>query len=510
MKNKFNRIINYIIIFIFIWIIINTFFKESSVFYHVNPYIGMICGIVMVTIWGLIYHFLNKTKEIKLKKEIIIVSILFLIIIGIQVLVILNFRAGPAWDFGVIYENARNFALHGDRGFIDYYYEYFSLYPNNIMMFILLVPIIKIGSLFGVFYTLPCIVSNVILIDLSILFLYLYLRKKTNIKTAIFGIIVIMCFTPIYLYSSIFYTDTFSMPFAILMLYLSTFIPKEYKNDKKNILLLILFGIIFFIGYKLKATLIFFVFALILVKLLNTGIKKSYKQLIWIFGTFLVSTLIFNVAIVNNKKLDFKANNNWGSIPVTHWIMMGIENPDVSNKDRNAYGGYNEEDFISTKSQKTRKKAVSYNIDEYFRRFKKYGFVGYLDYLTKKAVNAWTDGLYHANIKLLFYKPVNPDNPNRKFIDHEKDEFKYLEYTSQATQIGLLLIIVISSILEIKKKKYSDDTLLIKVTLILLFGFFLFWENRSRYLVNYIPIFALLISLSYYKFLNKNKEAQGE
>lgn len=498
MLKKINVFINYLIIFFFSVIFVNMFFKETSVFYHVNAWIGLLGSFGIILFWTIIYYSIKKIKSISLKAEIIIISILFLVILMIQLFVILNFRANPSWDFGVVFDNAKNFALHGDRAYTQNYYEYFSLFPNNIMMFSFLVFIIKIGSIIGLSANLSCIIANIFFIDISILFMYLFVRKKTNIQTAIFSILIIMFFSPIYLYSSIFYTDTFSMPFVVILLYLFSFLPENDSLDKKNILLIVSIGIVSFIGIKLKMTVIFIIFSVLLNRLLNNNLKNTYKQISLIFCVFIICTLLFNILIVNNRKMDFKSNNEWGSIPITHWIMMGLEDSNRSNDGRNSIGGYNEEDYKLTKSKESRNEAIRFNIKEYIKRAKNYGLIGYFDYLAKKSVNTWTDGLYFSNIKLLFYSPANPDNVNRKYIDYRQDDFKYLEYTSQSVQISFILLLIASSFFTLKNKKVNNTYQVLITTILLLFFFFLFWENRSRYLVNYIPIFVLIITNFYY------------
>ena len=54
----------------------------------------------------------------------------------------------------------------------------------------------------------------------------------------------------------------------------------------------------------------------------------------------------------------------------------------------------------------------------------------------------------------------------------------------------VLVIIIIGSILKLSKKSEIDY---LRLSLIGLFIFFLLWENRSRYIFNYIPIFILII-----------------
>ena len=507
MKDKLFKIINYVVLFIFTWIFINSFFRESSTFYHINPWISLISSIVMLGAWYFIYKLINKAKKITMKKEIIFLIIFFMIFIGIQILIINNFKVKPGWDFGVIFENAKNYAIYGNRHYTDYYYSYFSWYPNNIMLFSIFCVIIKLGHIVGIAPFDSCIISNVLCINIAIFILYLLIRKKFDNKKAMFAMIISLCFLPFYLYSPIFYSDTFSLPFIVLLLYLFTFIPNDFKCDRKNIILLILIGIITFVGKEIKMTVIFVLLAILINRFLNTKVKSFCKQVGIILLPIIILTVIYNVLVVNNKTLDFKADNEWGSFPKTTWVMMGIEDPDGDYTGHNSYGGYKGEDYDATKAQPTRKKAIKYNIDEYFRRVEGYGIFGYANYLTNKAVNAWTEGLYYSNIKLSFY-PENPDNPNRKYIDSAHDEFKYIEYFAQAWQISFIILIILSCIYNIKKKEYTDEDMIVKLSTLMLLLFLLLWENRSRYLFHFVPIFIYIMVECYYKVLNSCKKTK--
>lgn len=222
-----------------------------------------------------------------------------------------------------------------------------------------------------------------------------------------------------------------------------------------------------------------------------------------IFVPIILLTVLFNISVVNNKTLDFKADNEWGSFPKTTWVMMGIEDPDGDYNGHNSYGGYKGEDYDATKAQKTRKDAIKYNIDEYFRRVRGYGFIGYFDYLTNKAVNAWTEGLYYSNIKLLF-DPINPDNSNRKYVDYNYDEFKYIEYFAQGWQISFIMLMIASCLYNVRKKYYTGYDFILKLSTMMLLLFLLLWENRSRYLFNYVPVFIYIMVECYYKILNRH------
>ena len=246
-------------------------------------------------------------------------------------------------------------------------------------------------------------------------------------------------------------------------------------------------SILLFVGMKIKMTVIFILVGFIFYYF----IKHKFKLLFSFCAIFLVSYLclnsIYQSQVVNRQSFAFKVND-YGSIPITHWIMMGIEDKNADNSSRNSYGGYNENDYKLTQSYTSASESVSMHFNEIKRRLKLYGVVGYFDYLTKKAVNAWGDGSYFVQVALGMNHFNNNTSIQNFFIGNSNDIILYFEIS---VQMAFLFIICFSSWYCLKHR--CTDTLIEHVAIFLLFIFLLFWENRSRYLYNYIPLFIIVI-----------------
>ena len=264
----------------------------------------------------------------------------------------------------------------------------------------------------------------------------------------------------------------------------------------------ILIGIIAFIGKSLKVTTLIVLIALLGNYCLTHKIKDSIISIVIIIITFLIILIPFNKIVVQADRFSFKVNN-YGSYPYTHWIMMGVEDKEKDNSKRNTYGGFNEEDNKKTYSFKTGKEAQKYNIKEYRRRLSKLGVIGYIKFLTRKNVNIWTDGYYFSNIKLSIL-PKSKNSVLRKLLLSKKTMYYGIYYT-QGVTYAFLLSLIIGSILIMKEKKHKNiDYLRLSILGILLF--LSIWEGRSRYLVNFIPIFIIVI-VQFYELLIKKQNS---
>ena len=215
---------------------------------------------------------------------------------------------------------------------------------------------------------------------------------------------------------------------------------------------------------------------------------------------------MFNVVIVNRNSFHFNVND-YGQIPYTHWKMMGVEDKDADNSERNTYGGYNVHDYDKTESFATVKDAQKYNIKEYMKRVNKMGFVGYAEFLTKKSVNIWADGYYFSNVKLGI-SPINNNTILRKFLLQDSTTKYFGIYFTQGVNFSFLIALIIGAVLKVKDKCEEVDS--VRLAIIGIMIFLLFWEGRSRYLVNYIPIFIFIIvefyNLIYIKLYRRKYE----
>jgi 4-amino-4-deoxy-L-arabinose transferase-like glycosyltransferase len=506
MKNKLYLIINILIVLIFVYLFASLFIFDVSVFYKVNNLISLIVSLIIIILWIILYHFIHKKYlKVSLKSEIIIVTFIMLIVLFVQYLIVKELSVNPSWDFGVVFKNAENFVLYGNRLDENLYFGYFEFFPNNIMFFVILTIFMKIGMLFGI-STLHCaIIMNIFFIDLAIMALYVCVRKWFGKDNALFALILCFFFTPLFLYTPIFYTDTISLLFGIFLIFLYGYIKDSAKLSIKNIILYLLFGIFFFISLTIKMTLAFIVGAILFDAIIRKKLLHSISFIAFTLIAYACCFTLYNTLIVNNSAYNFN-NAHCGKIPYTHWIMMGIEDPSINNLARNSYGGYNENDYISIEALSTEKERVDFNISEIKRRIKLYNVPEYALYLTKKAVNAWGDGTYFAPIKLSLNPKKDRNTMSHQIFLSGGKYYNFYLYFAQGVQFSFLIIFILSAIYNIKNRNKLNSINFIHLSIIMLLAFLLIWENRSRYLVTYIPIFIFLISFyieKVYKFTKK-------
>lgn len=488
MQNNLNKFINWLVTLIFTVIFLFSFIYSTNVYYKDNNILSVFFMFLVLTIWGVIYWLLyKKLKILRKKQEMLFLMLYFIIVSVIQFIVLKQLSVEPNWDFGVVFNSAKGMAATGIRSFVGYP-EYFQYFPNNILLFTLSTLFIKIGYILQLDALYSDYVMNILFIDLSLFILYLTIRKLYNNKTAVFGLILSFFFIAIFLYTPIIYSDTMSLFIPILFVFLYSFVKKKEINVKNNWIIFLLMGLLMFVGKEMKVTSLIVFIAIIFDYFICNLKLSNFLNLAICFLIFLGAELVFKIGIVNNDKFNFKINE-FGSIPLTHWIMMGVEDSSKDNSGRNTYGGYNENDYKLTESFENSKEAAKFNVQEYKNRVKQMGVLGYSNYLIRKSINTWTDGYYYSNIKLSL-KPKHANSFLYNFLIIDEHSRDIMRSYVKGVQYAFIIIIIIGSICKFNKNfKFNY----LKLSLIGLFIFFLFWENRSRYIFNYIPIFILII-----------------
>lgn len=472
----------------FTTIFITSIFRDGCVYYKLNHLVYFFVSVLILLIWYFLYKIIcNIFYKIDEKKKRIIYIVTFFLIALLLIFFFIVLDVPLGWDYDVIYSQARSFALTGQRTKLAVYPEYFQYFPNNISIFLIEFIVIKLAMIFSIENFVPVLeMFNGLLIFLAILLIFLYCKKMYDDKKAYFSLLVSISFIPLFLYLPIFYSDTFSVIFLPLILYIYCYIDFN-KLKCKDIILSIILILIIYIGLKIKVTLLFILFGLFIEFIKKHNLKRTIIICLVIFVSFFVLNLCWNTAIQNHFKV-----NDYGKIPITHWIMMGIEDPKYDNSSRNSYGGYNLRDYELTQSYPHGEDSIDMHIKEIKKRIKSYSIIELLDYYNKKNVNIWGDGSYYSAIKLNIGNK-NKSNNIQKLLSGE-DKYKVLLYIEEGVQIAFLYILVYSGIYSLKNKKYDFSYIHIPILVILFF--LTIWEGRSRYLYNYIPLF--IITITYY------------
>ena len=407
----------------------------------------------------------------------------------------------PIWDWQNVLDSARTYVMNG-KDTVGWWY--FEMFPNNNTLLyaeIILYKLLKFFGLLSITKSMSIIVGiNIILIDLSIVFLYLTVRELFGKKNAIFSLIICVLSYAFYCYIPVLYTDTATMLFPILMIFLYV----KYNKNKNN-KYLILLAIASIIGYKLKPTVIITLVAIVIDFIFRNKPKEYYKGLIYLVSSFLIFFGIVYFMEVKLSIFPYDVKNNNKEIPYTHWIMMGMTEYDSYKKERKYIGWYNPKSLDYTLSYKTTNARKKANIKQIKKQFNDYGILKYTQFLYRKLLFTWSDGTFYApalvNSDTILYKDRN--NPVKDIV---ASYGKYYRITFRQN-IGMFLFMYLFIIIGVFKKIKTKDNEF-NFAYLSIFGlliFLLIWEDSSRYLITYIPV-ILLCTIAGFDAIMKNRK----
>lgn len=511
------KIINIVIVLLFGVAILNIFIFKDNLIAIYNYKFIIVFSITYIGILFSIMHFLRKYDSIDKNSKKVLIMYIFLISIQITYAALIFRKIG--WDAGMVYSSACDL-VNGTFNNV----EYFSMYGNNVLLLLFLEILFRACKLFGCNnYLFISIIFNIFMIDLAIYYIYKTCEKLIGKKYGTLSYFISIPMLGLNPYLTVVYSDTLSYIFPVIIFYNYILYKNEKDSKSKS---MFIFNIAFFsiLGYLVKPTNIIISIAIFIIELLSMIVKKivkkqsakqnqillnknKYKQhfincfivfftILVVYGSF---DIYKNLRLKNYISKEITYQN---SFPMTHFMMMGLKPEGYEGK---YYGVYLEDDVNSTKSQIGKSAKKEYNIKQIKIRLKAMGIKGYISYLYDKYTFIISDGSFFYGDEGNFYQsePYFSGKLASLVQGFSYVDGKYYNKITvnimQSYWIIILGLILISSILSLiygDEKKIS----ILKLSIIGIIAFILLFEARSRYLMNYLPVFILLAIYSINKF----------
>lgn len=481
MKNLVNKMFNFVNKFLLIFTIIcfsisligAIFFYTNRSYDYLNPLVLIVGSIVYLLLLIKLYKVIIKLDD---KKKKIIVGIL----LGLQFILLLisAFVISSIPQVDLIHILTEINSLNDTGSILNS--VYYSVYPNNRFLLIILYglqKIIPIGNqiLFSLLST--------ICISVMSLFTYKTVNKVWNLNKGLLSLFICVLSPIFYLYVSYYYTDVLMLPFASILIYLIVK-TKDEKNLKSNVLYGLLIGIIAIIGYKIRAVAIFILVAYFVYLIFTKKILIVLKK----FAPIIIGAILTITCIGTIENKFFTNVNVDKEFPMTHWIMMGVN--------EKSYGYYSQDDYNLSSSASNVSERTDLNIKEIKNRLSDLGPFGTVKLLVVKLVSVWGKGDYSYQ---KYLELVNDFNPSYSYLLEDKNIV--INYLLQFSKIVVMFMAIISLINIYKSGKKS-------IIAISLFGavfFYLVWEVCPRYGLSFLP-WLILIGTCSYDTLNTNYE----
>jgi integral membrane protein (TIGR03766 family) len=327
--------------------------------------------------------------------------------------------------------------------------------------------------------------------------------------SALFNILTIACFdkkkvgAALYIhvfYLALFpsiimtYTDTWVLPLVSFYLFCYAVLCKQTRAIYWRLLASLGFAMGVVLTYFMKPSAIVPVIAILVIEVLGLLKKSKWSNTLKIKATTVALLLMMSIGAFGTYHVTHRAIENQTyiqieksrAIPAVHFMSMGVSGE----------GGYNAKDALKMAALPTKAEKTKYSIDTLVARLRKKGIFGYLKFLFEKQANNSADGTFGwLKEGHFFTSTTNPKNVGiaghlKQFVflyGHNIEDFRFI---AQIWWVILLALILLGR---------GQGKKIIQVLRLATIGGFLFLllfeGGRSRYLIQFLPLFLISASL---------------
>lgn len=357
--------------------------------------------------------------------------------------------------------------------------DYFVHYHNNIPILAMLSGFYKIISNFelsaeDLLSNYLSVLLNIVFIMSAIIFGMLTARNLFGNKGMRVYLLVSVLFVPYYINACRFYTDTLSLPFVSLTCWIYTVKEDRFKWPFLKYGLL---GMVLGFGILMKGSVVILFVAVCMHLVLND--IKNIRYVLVTAAMVIGIGAAWNIYIQNCSWIDM-SDNDALECPPTHYLMMGIN--------RDSFGNFSLADVNFTEQYGSKAEKEKANIDKIKQRIVGFGTLNELfEYEFSKAANTWFDGQYMQDEHISW--GIKKGKIYDWLIGGRKYNGLFKIYTQVYTYI-MHIFVIAGALLSIKKPK-ADYAMFLRLTMLGVILFFMLWESKSRYILNFTPVFML-------------------
>ena len=445
--------------------------------WHNNPFLSLgrvklaITSLLCAGVLYVLFRFWERVIPVPRhprRAALVLLAVYGMLLVAFGLLMQVKF--GPSWDFPVVASEAAAFVLEGTPPG-----TYFVLGISNAPLYWVHVGCFRLLYALGVRDLMPGLVLlNCACILIS---LYLFYRAAALIwdeKRALFVLCCAFLYPGLFLYAPIAYTDTLSLPFVsgAVLLWLRARCMLIEGDAPRALRFAVAACFVTALGAVLKVSVAVLAVAFVIdLVLLWKGRIRWYA--------LAASAVCFLVVLFGGIRLSHTGFPEYDQepFPLTHWIMMGLHEN----------GGYWDPDFQLTLQYDTYEERAAFTREEIVRRIEAMGLEGFIRHCVNKLSYIYSDGACYAPCKLDI--GARYPNPLHDWTIQGGKYTGYLHYAADSLQLCLLALCAWGGLCAARRNQ--AQTAFLRVAWFGLALFLLIWEARSRYVVNFLPIFLL-------------------
>lgn len=374
------------------------------------------------------------------------------------------------WDYPTVFNEACAFIT--DRAAPG---SYFAICMNNAPLYWAYVGWLMLPHALGVQDLMSAlVVLNCVCIVLSLFFLFRIAVRLWDEKRALFILCAAFLYPGLFLYAPIAYTDTLTLPFVTgaVLLWLRARDAGTAGEHPRALRLAVAALFLTALGSALKVSVAVLAVAFAIDLIFAWKGRIRWRALAASAACFLI-VLFGGIELSHIGFPEYERE----PFPLSHWIMMGLHGD----------GGYWNPDFELTLQYDTYEERVVFTREEIARRIAAMGPDGFVRHCANKLSYIYSDGTCYAPIKL--YVGLGKPNPLHNWILPGARFSGFLYYAADGLQLCLLALCAWGSFCDARRGR--SQLAFLRAAWFGLGLFLLLWEARSRYVVNFLPVFLL-------------------
>lgn len=402
------------------------------------------------------------------------VLFLFLFMIALQVLTVLTLRSSLRQDHLKVFDTA--VALLEHSAIADTHFkDYFMKYPNNIPICLFTYFFVKLYALLGI--PKACWMDlmkfvNVVFMNIGLGCTFRLVCRYRSRRTGLCLLLFLLVNPLWYLLTEMYYTSTISLAFSMGGLLLFDYARRQGPGGKKYVVYLLM-GTVLAAGYKIRATVILTMAAVLfyaVLQLRSLAWKKGIPAVLAVLAGVLLVCSVYGK--LEQRYAGFDSDET--GYPTVHWIMMSAQGD----------GQYNSADDAYTASFETKEERTAADLALLKERLKEMGPRGLFTLFRNKLRVAFSDGTDDYSSLL---STMQETSTLQKYINAGRGDYLALYlHVYHGLLMGLLLLVLVGRIWK-REGSFFD---VLAVNLAAAYVFYLIWEVDQAYS---IPFMLLLL-----------------
>lgn len=403
------------------------------------------------------------------------VPALFAVMLLLQIGTVLAVRTSLRYDHLKIFDTA--VALFQNETVADTHFKhYFMKYPNNIPLCLFTFFCLKPLGWLGI--PQSCWMEYMKLVNLAFMNVGLWCTfdlvcRYRSRRTGLFLLLLVLVNPLWYLLGLMYYTSTISLAFSMGAVWLFCR-ARECGRLRARYLLYLLTGILLGAGYKIRATMIITVMALLIYAVLQLKNISTSREAVSFLAVAAGLALVFLAyGRLEDRYAGFDPSET--GYPTVHWIMMSAQGD----------GQYNSADDAYTGSFATKEERTEADVALLKERIRQMGPGGLLHLFRNKLRVAFSDGTddYYS-----LFRTMRKTSWIQKYVNGARSDYlaAYL-HSYHGLLTGLLLLALLCRVFQ--RKEGRMDILLFNICGAYLF--YLIWEVDHAYSV---PFMLMLLA----------------